>query len=297
MKIKVLVTGSEGQLGRELQTLAPENPLFDFTFINRSQWDLGANKPLLPILKNSATQYLVNAAAYTAVDAAESDEANCFNINAVAPGKMAKDCKEANVRLVQISSDYVFSDGRGKLIKEDHPKLPAGVYAKSKSLGEDLVLSNHPDGTLVVRTSWLYSSFGKNFVKTILRKGMEGSPLRVVADQHGSPTYARDLAIAIIKLIEVSYGRPIRESERILHYCNEGICTWYDLAEEILCYAGLSAPLAAIDTASLGACAPRPLFSGLDCSRIRNVLGITIPGWKDSLHQCLDLLLTNNEWK
>ncbi|MCC6753833.1 MAG: dTDP-4-dehydrorhamnose reductase [Saprospiraceae bacterium] len=296
MKIKVLVTGSEGQLGRELQMLATGNPFFDFTFINRSQWDLSSPEPLKSLLYSSLADYLINAAAYTAVDAAEHDPANCFKVNAEAPGRMAKECKVANVRMVQLSSDYVFSDGTGALIEEDHPKSPAGVYAKSKSLGEDLVLSNHPEGAMVVRTSWLYSSFGKNFVKTILRKGMTGSPLRVVSDQHGSPTYARDLAVAITQLIKATHSRPIHDREHILHYCNEGICTWFDLAEEILRYSGLSSPLSAIDTSTLGSAAPRPSFSGLDCSRIRSVLGISIPRWEDSLHHCLDRLLSNKEW-
>lgn len=281
--MKVLVTGAQGQLGQELKHLASSFPDITFEFFNKLEWDILDEGLTHKILTNARADYIINTAAYTKVDLAETNSEICNRINFEAPKTIAAYCNGLKTKVIQISSDYVFSTNNHKAIVETFPKNPIGVYAVSKSMAEDVIMKYNPQN-IIIRTSWLYSSFGHNFVKTMIRLANLGKPIHVVNDQIGSPTYAADLAHVILKLIQ----SPVNKIEGIYHYCNEGSCSWHEFALEIFSYLNLNVSLKAISTREFGAVAPRPAFSQLDCSKIMNQLQIEIPNWKTSLHKCLD---------
>lgn len=283
--MKVLVTGANGQLGQELKNLTNSYPEISFEFFNKSQWDISDENQTHQIITNANADFIINTAAYTQVDLAETNSEICNRINYEAPKMIAAYCKGLKTKIIQISSDYVFSSNNHKAIAETFPKNPKGVYAISKSMSEDVIMKYNPQN-IIIRTSWLYSSYGHNFVKTMIRLANTGKPIQVVNDQMGSPTYAADLAQVIIKFLKSSSYK----TEGIYHYCNEGSCTWYEFALEIFSHLNLNVPLKAISTSEYGALAPRPAFSQLDCSKIKNELHIDIPNWKSSLHKCLNTI-------
>jgi len=281
----VLVTGAQGQLGQELNQLAHSYPEISFKFYTKSDWDILDAKKSYTILSESKADFIINTAAYTKVDQAETNPEICNRINFEAPKILAAYCTELNIKFIQISSDYVFSSTEHIPFVETFPKNPQGVYAISKSMAEDQIMSASSDN-IIFRTSWLYSSFGHNFVKTIIRLAKSGEVIRVVNDQMGAPTYAADLAKLIIECIQA----PPNKITGIYHYCNEGLCSWYDFAKEIVSYSKLEVSLQAISTKEFGALAPRPAFSQLNCSKIKKDMQCEIPHWKTSLHTCLDKL-------
>jgi dTDP-4-dehydrorhamnose reductase len=226
---------------------------------------------------------VINCAAYTAVDKAESDEFTPTLINATAVGYLATACNKADATLIHISTDYVYDGNACKPYREDHPTAPASVYGRSKRAGELAALTTPK--SVVIRTSWLYSSFGANFVKTMLRLGKERETLNVVFDQTGTPTYAADLAQAVMKIVKTSEQNNLKTG--IFHYANEGVCSWYDFAHEIMQQAGLKCAVKPIETKDYPAPAPRPYYSVLNKTRIKTEYGVEIPHWKDSLRSCL----------
>ncbi|MBK7914213.1 MAG: dTDP-4-dehydrorhamnose reductase [Saprospiraceae bacterium] len=285
--MKVLVTGAQGQLAQEIQHLASLYPEIKFEFFDKTEWDISDEKQTYKILSNAHADFVVNTAAYTKVDLAETNSEICNRINYEAPKMIAATCNGLKTRIIQISSDYVFFNSIHKALIETFPKNPNGVYATSKSKAEDVIMNYNPQN-IIIRTSWLYSSFGHNFVKTMIRMANLGKPIQVVDDQIGSPTYAADLAEVIIKIIL----SPSKKIEGIYHYCNEGACSWYEFAQEIFSHLNLNVSLKAISTNEFGALAPRPAFSQLDCTKIKTELQIAIPSWKNSLHKCLDKITT-----
>lgn len=280
--MRILVTGSNGQLGNELKELAHSND-HDFLYTDIAELDITSAGAVSHLIGTYKPDWLINCAAYTAVDKAEQEPEKAMLINATAPGILAEATLNAGARMLHVSTDYVF-DGKGyKPYREDDATNPLGVYAKSKAAGESEVTRKNP-GAIIVRTSWLYSSFGANFVKTIRRVGKERGELKVVADQIGSPTWACDLAVAILHLIGQNAG------SGLYHYSNDGVCSWFDFAKAIIEFSGINCRVLSTDTAGYPLPSPRPYYSVLDKSKFCTETAQTIPYWRDSLKKCIALL-------
>ena len=283
--LNVLVTGSNGQLGSEIRELSPEYN-YNFFFTDRNTLDISDKKAVEEFLSRNDINIIINCAAYTAVDTAESDEANADKINHLAVKNLAELAKERNIQLIHISTDYVFDGKNYKPYTEDDITNPNGVYGKSKLDGEKAMQAINPKNSIIIRTSWVYSSFGANFVKTMLRLGKEKESLGVIYDQVGTPTYARDLAKAILDIL------PNIKNEKvaIYNYSNEGVLSWYDFAKEIMRMAKLECVINPIETIDYPTPAQRPHYSLLNKSKIKKEFGIIIPYWKDSLSECLKIM-------
>ena len=276
MSDKILITGSHGQLGTELAQLLPDAILTDVCELDIT--DADAVRKF--VIENNV-KTIVNCAAYTAVDKAEDDVALAEKINVAGPENLAK----SGAQIVHISTDYVF-DGKGhRPYTPDDPTNPLSVYGRTKRAGEKAVLENAKEA-VVIRTAWLYSPYGNNFVKTMRRLGVEKESLNVVADQIGTPTYAGDLAKAIVQILP-----QISEQTRgIYHFTNEGVCSWYDFATEIMTESGLSCHVNPIPSSAYPTKAHRPFYSVLDKGKIKETFGIQIAHWKDGLKRCLQQL-------
>jgi dTDP-4-dehydrorhamnose reductase len=291
--MKILLTGGEGQLGTEL---IAQSSAFGFEILAPPMAEMDLTEPscVNPFWDAFRPEVVINAAAYTAVDRAESEPELAISVNSAAPAFIARRCSQEGVPLVHISTDYVFDGKKGAPYLEDDPLAPLGVYGRSKADGESAVrsaLARH----LIIRTAWLYSAYGVNFVKTVMRLAMERDELRVVDDQIGSPTSARDLAAAILTIIG---GIGVREPYPwgTYHYCGSGITSWWGLARrvlDLLVEAGRmnSFRLLPISTAEYPTPARRPAYSVLDCRRIEAVFGISRPAWKDSVARAVHQLL------
>lgn len=281
---KVLVTGAHGQLGSELNFVSSLLESHSFTFVSRQDLDITDEEAVRNLFKAHQFEVLINGAAYTAVDKAETDSDAAYKINRDAVGLLATVCMEHNCKFVHISTDFVFEGTQAHPLKEDDTTNPTGVYGDSKLAGEELALQYNPE-SLIIRTSWVYSSFGNNFVKTILRLCKERESLNVVFDQVGTPTYARDLATAIITIIQQAEWKP-----GLYHYSNEGVASWYDFAVAIRDIAGLKTKLGAIESYQYPTPAVRPKYSVLNKRKFKDTFGIAIPYWRDSLEACIKLL-------
>lgn len=282
-KCTILVTGTNGQLGRELQRLSPVYSDYHFIFTSRQQLTIENFNTVAEFFIGNKIDYCINCAAYTAVDKAESEQEQAFLINATAVGNLAKICFEENTKLIHISTDYVF-DGLAKLpIDEQHPVNPISVYGASKLKGEQLCLQNNP-AAIIIRTAWLYSSFGHNFVKTMLRLMKEKTAINVVNDQIGCPTYAADLAKAIMQIIET----PLQVlPAQVFHYCSRGNISWYDFAMAIKEMTASQCMVKPIPASQYPTAAKRPAYSVLDTALIEKTFSITAKDWKASLKECL----------
>ena len=285
-QLTILVTGSNGQLGSELQVIAPLYVGFKFLFVAREELPIDNEDAVKKYFATHAIDYCINCAAYTAVDKAESEEENAFLINASAVENLAKTCEENKIQLIHVSTDYVFDGTANKPYKETDKTKPESVYGQSKMQGEELAEKNDPS-TIIIRTSWLYSSFKNNFVKTMLRLMKEKESINVVNDQFGCPTYAADLAAAIMQII-VS-GKSL-ENPGIYHYTNAGITNWYEFALAIKKLTGSNCNVNPITTAEYPTQAKRPAYSVLDTTKITSTFGLAIPEWEESLKRCLLLI-------
>src|SRR4030042_2733448 len=280
---KILVTGSKGQLGNEILLLSKDFKGYEFLFHDIDTLDLTDYGKLEKFFQVHSPDIVINCAAYTAVNKSEKETELAHLLNAEVPGKLAFLCDKFNSYLIHFSTDYVFDGRNYRPYKENDLPNPLSVYAKSKYAGEQKVLQF--GNTSVIRTSWLYSRFSNNFVKTILKLGSERDNLHIVFDQTGTPTNACDLAAAIMKMTEyLNHNDLIRG---IFHYSNEGVCSWYDFAKEIIEFAGYSCNVLPITTDQYPLPACRPNYTVLDKSKIKNTLNISIPHWKDSLAECL----------
>jgi dTDP-4-dehydrorhamnose reductase len=281
--MKILVTGGDGQLGNAVKKLSVNYPDYAFTFIDVQDLDITDSKGMADFLTAKHPDVIVNCAAYTAVDKAESDPERAMSVNAIATGEMARICSSSGIRLIHISTDYVFDGMSYKPYKETDLINPVSVYAKTKQEGERLILQEEVKG-VIIRTSWLYSEYGQNFVKTILKKGKELGKLRVVYDQVGAPTYAGDLAQAILDIIpEVVHS----DSMEVYHYANEGVISWYDFAEAIVAISGINCKLEPIETKDYPLPAVRPFYSVFNKTKIKETFGLHIPYWRNSLRKCI----------
>ena len=282
----ILITGAYGQLGSEMKVISEKYPAYNFIFTDADTLDICNENDLKNFFVRTTVDYIVNCAAYTAVDKAEEDAENAYKINKDAVRLLAKFSAKNKIKLIHISTDYVF-DGKSYLpYREDDTINPQGIYGKSKADGEQEILSLAPQ-SVIIRTSWLYSSFGNNFVKTMIKLGQEREQLNVIFDQIGTPTYALDLAVAIMKIItaqELTAG--------IYHFSNEGVCSWYDFAIAIHKHAGISTcNVLPIESKDFPAKTPRPHYSVLNKAKIKATYNIEIPHWEDGLVRCLKLFL------
>jgi dTDP-4-dehydrorhamnose reductase len=288
--LKILVTGSGGQLGSAIKKLASNQNQHEFTFVDVAEMDMSSENSIRNYFVNKRFNIIVNCAAYTAVDQAEEDVRVAYLINAEAVAQLAKICHEHNTRLIHISTDYVF-DGMGNTpLNENSSTNPLSVYGKSKLEGEQQIAA-HLSDAYIIRTSWLYSAVGKNFVKTISQLARQRATLNVIYDQIGTPTYASDLASAIVTII-ANIAKHHNDRPGVYHYSNEGAISWYDFACAIVDFYKLSCKITPVKTEEYKTRATRPAFSLLDKHKIKNTLGIEIPYWHTSLRRCLAELQT-----
>lgn len=286
MSKSILVTGANGQLGSELQVIASSYIQYSFTFVDRNILDLSDKGAIEKYFETNKYDVIINCAAYTAVDKAESDEDMANLINHIAVKTLAKVAKDENTSLIHISTDYVFDGKAYKPYVESDSVSPQGIYGKTKLAGEQALLEISPKNSIIIRTSWVYSSFGSNFVKTMLNLGKERDELGVIFDQVGTPTYAGDLAKSILELLpEID-----NQETEIYHYSNEGVCSWYDFSKAIFELSEITCNVMPIETKDYPTPAKRPHYSLLNKTKIKSSFDMEIPYWKDSLKICLKRL-------
>jgi len=282
----ILVTGVNGQLGSEIRVLSSHYPHYTFTFTDRTTLDLSNLCRMEDFFENKKFDAIINCAAYTAVDKAESESELADTINHRFVSMLAKIAKRHSITLIHISTDYVFDGKNYRPYVESDSTQPQGAYGRTKHDGEKAILSVAPSNTIIIRTSWVYSTFGNNFVKTMLRLGRERDSLGVIFDQIGTPTYARDLAQAILEILP----KINNENPEIYHYSNEGCASWYDFSQAIFELSGIKCQVNPITTDQYPTPASRPHYSLLNKSKIKNDFSIPIPYWRDSLKSCLKAL-------
>lgn len=286
----ILVTGSKGQVGSELQDLAAQHPKHNFLFADVDTLDICDEQALTTYFKENKIDYCINCAAYTAVDKAESNMQAAFAVNVTGTKNLAFQCAVHKATFIQLSTDYVYHNDQNTPFKEDDPVNPKGVYASTKLDGERVAQEINPS-TIIVRTSWVYSSHGHNFVKTMLRLGAERDALSVVYDQIGTPTYAFDLATALLKIIEALETAENKENLfGIYHFSNEGVTSWYDFAHAIFDESNLTCNLSAIESVEYPTPAKRPPFSLLHKGKIKSTFGVEVRHWREALKDCLSKL-------
>ncbi|WP_321436133.1 dTDP-4-dehydrorhamnose reductase [uncultured Bacteroides sp.] len=278
----ILITGANGQLGNEMRLLSSENNQYNYFFTDVQELDICDEQAIQAFVTQNEIDIIVNCAAYTAVDKAEDNLDLCRKLNAVAPGYLAKAAQSRGAAMIQISTDYVFNGTNHIPYTEEESTCPASAYGVTKLEGEQNVMNNCSEA-IVIRTAWLYSTFGNNFVKTMIRLGKEKESLGVIFDQIGTPTYARDLARAIYAAINKGIV------PGIYHFSDEGVCSWYDFTLAIHRLAGIcTCKVSPLHTADYPAKAARPHYSVLDKTKIKKTFGIEIPHWEVSLQECIN---------
>lgn len=282
----ILVTGAYGQLGNEVRILSANYPEYNFMFTDVDSLDICDKDELIDFVTGNDIRYIINCAAYTAVDKAEDDAELCEKINATAVKNLGIAAAEAGAGIIHVSTDYVFDGTSCRPYTEDMPTKPCSVYGKTKLKGEKNLLKACPDA-IIIRTAWLYSPFGNNFVKTMIKLGSERESLNVIFDQVGTPTYALDLADAILKAMDQTIDTD-HDKGGVYHFSNEGICSWYDFTIKIHEIAGINTcKVNPIETKDYPTKAARPHYSVLNKTKIKQTFNITIPHWEASLKDCI----------
>lgn len=289
--MKILVTGSQGQLGREIKRILDGKPHIEAVYVDKEELDITDAKAVEAFLRIGGFTHVINCAAYTAVDRAEEEKAACAAVNMTGVENIARWAEELDFRIVHISTDYIFDGTACRPYAETDKPSPLNVYGSTKRKGETALLGLAP-ASVIVRTGWLYSPHGHNFVKTIMARGREARHTEVVVDQIGTPTYAADLAGAVIDIVTASTWTP-----GIYNYSNEGVASWYDFAVAVLNAAGMddrARRLVPILSSDYPTPAIRPQYAVLDKSKIKATFGIDIPHWQYSLQQCIERINSNN---
>ena len=282
----ILVTGAYGQLGNEVRILSANYPDYNFMFTDVDSLDITDKNELIDFVTGNDIRYIINCAAYTAVDKAEDDAELCEKINATAVKNLGLAAAEAGAGIIHVSTDYVFDGTSCRPYTEDMPTKPCSVYGKTKLKGEKNLLKACPNA-IIIRTAWLYSPFGNNFVKTMIKLGSERESLNVIFDQVGTPTYALDLADAILKAMDQTIDTD-HEKGGVYHFSNEGVCSWYDFTIKIHEIAGIkTCKVNPIETKDYPTKAARPHYSVLNKSKIKQTFNISIPHWEASLKDCI----------
>ena len=284
-KKNILVTGANGQLGMEFRDIAGAYPVYKFLFTSRDELSIVDTASVEKYFSENKIDYCFNCAAYTAVDKAETEREAAFESNGTAVGNLAAACKKYNSLFIHISTDYVFNGTAIAPYKETNATDPVNAYGASKLSGETEAMKNNP-ATIIIRTSWVYSSHGKNFVKTMIRLMCEKESISVVNDQVGSPTYANDLAETIMKIITTNEN----PQPGIYNYSNKGVISWYEFAVAIKEISESNCIVNPVPSTQYPTPAKRPAYSVMDTSKIQQVFNIEIPDWKDSLKNCISLL-------
>lgn len=285
--MNILITGANGQLGNEMRLLEKQYVDYHFVFTDVADLDITDLSAIQTLMHQEKINVVVNCAAYTNVDKAEDDEATAMLINAKAVENLALACKAADALLFHVSTDYVFQGNTCLPCTEEQATNPLGVYGRTKLVGEKYIAAvgcKH----IIFRTAWLYSSFGRNFVKIMRQLTAERSALKVVFDQVGTPTYAGDLAAVIMSII--AQNKCQEQYQGIYHFSNEGVCSWYDFAQEIATLSGNSCDIQPCHSDEFPSKVKRPHFSVLDKTKLKTTFDITLPYWKDSLKTCIQLL-------
>jgi dTDP-4-dehydrorhamnose reductase len=281
--MNVLITGANGQLGKEILNLAAHFPKLRLIETDKKSLDICNSISVKHFIQQHNIAVVINCAAYTQVDAAETNENAAYAINHLAVENLAKLAKELQFKLIHISTDYVFDGTASNPYVEKHPVNPQNIYGKSKLLGEQAILNINPANTVIIRTSWLYSQFGSNFVKTIYRLSAQKETLNVVSDQIGSPTYAANLAQTILQIIP----KINQHYASIYHFANQGSCSWFQLAQEIVALSNHRCLVVPITSENYPTVAKRPQYSVLACDKIKNDFNLTIPQWQEALKVCI----------
>lgn len=282
--MRILVTGANGQLGNCLRKTFSNDKDLEVVYTDVQDLDITDREEVDHFIRENNFDFIVNCAAYTAVDRAETDDLKAAAINTVAVGNIAQAAAKHRVKVIHISTDYVFNGENYRPYEENDEPYPRSIYGRTKLEGEGILTSFCQDA-LIIRTAWLYSEFGGNFVKTMLRMASEHKSINVVADQIGSPTYAGDLADAIHHILRHNKWLP-----GIYHFTNEGVASWFDFSKAIFELAGKNVEVNPIPTSQYPTPAKRPLYSVLSKMKIKNTYGVKIPYWRDSLKKCLSLL-------
>ena len=287
----VLITGANGQLGKSLNRLVNQNITdYRFVFSTRDELDLTDFKYIRGFIEKNQFDVIINCAAFTAVDKSELEKENANRVNHLAVKNIAEIARDNCIKLIHISTDYVFDGLNQKPYNELDDASPINVYGKTKLDGENAIMSSMFNDAVIIRTSWLYSEYGNNFVDTILTLAKERKELNIVSDQIGSPTYAHDLATSILKIIESNKFSKTTQTSEVLHYSNDGKCSWYDFATEIVNISGIKCSIKSISSKDYHQTAKRPKHVLLDKSKIKDSFGLEIIYWKDSLNKCIQVL-------
>jgi len=289
----ILVTGANGQLGKSIKSLVRQNKLsHTFFFVTRNQLDLSNPVNIHNYFETHSFDLIINCAAYTAVDKAEHYQEEADMINHIAVKQIAKIAKNNNIKLIHISTDFVFDGLEYKPYFESDATSPLNIYGQTKLDGEYAILSIMKSNAIIIRTSWLYSEYGNNFVATILRLSQKSSNLNIVSDQIGTPTFARDLGIAILNIIKSEKFNVPKKASEIYHYSNEGKCSWYDFAKEVVNNSGAKCAINPIKTEDYPTPAKRPKNTVMSKEKISKEFDLKIIFWKDSLKYCMKILST-----
>lgn len=291
--MRVLITGSKGQLGSEIKELASEYENLQCVFKDLPELDICDAEVLNTFIIDQHINAVINCAGYTAVDKAEEEALIAQKVNSEGVLSLANALKKVDGKLIHISTDYVFDGNHSQPYKESDPVSPVGVYGKTKRAGELAVLNSSIDA-IVIRTSWLYSVYGNNFVKTMLRLGNEKKSIQVVSDQLGTPTYAKDLAKTCLDILSDAGSTNISKKGSLYHYSNEGVTSWYDFATAIMEISNIDCKVIPIETKDYPTEARRPMYSVLDKSKIKSDFKVTIPHWRDSLANCIKKINHNS---
>ena len=290
--MNILITGSNGQLGSEIKDLVTNYKNFNFFFMDLPELNICKSEELNTFIVDQNINTVINCAAYTAVDKAEKDEHTAQKVNSEGVLNLVNALKKVNGKLIHISTDYVFDGNHSQPYKESDPVSPVGVYGETKRAGELAVLNSSIDA-LVIRTSWMYSVYGNNFLKTMLKLGHDKDELGVIFDQVGTPTNASDLAKTCLDILAYSKEANINSKGNLYHYSNEGVTSWYDFSKAIMELGSIDCKIRPIETKDYPTTAKRPHYSVLNKSKIKIDFNIQIPNWRDSLDKCIEKLKSN----